>query len=266
MRMVSYKKFYKKEVLEDCWGGEYSIEDMVLSKINHIGYYIRNHGHEEVLYATYDTISSLDENFKKEIADFNLQKEINFYSKKNKDFHIISFGSATQNWVQSKFDANSNLYLIVLKNKKSKVFYLAYKKKDDEAEYDSLFLKYKKKYHILNNYTVKRIEFTSIDDLKNQDLLPKDYSYDDFLDKATVCIPVTLYRKFPKEVVNNLLGSRMAFHTLWNFRKMIKDYSAYTEDAVYLENKDFYSYEKKRKEMFMQLSEYYFDNCSRWWD
>ena len=269
MRMISYKKFYKKEVLEDCWNGDISIEDIVISKINHIGYYLRNHGHEEDLYTTYDVFSSLSENLKKEIVDFNLQKEIAFYPTINKDFSIISFGNATQDWVSQKFGVNSDLYLIVLKDGKSKAFYLAYKKKDGKSKYDDLFLKYKKKYpkSVLNDFSVvKRIEFTSIDDLKCRGLFPQEYSYDDFLKKPTIYVPTTLYGKLPKEVLNKLRGRRMAFHTLWNFRKMLKKYSEYTEDFIYQKNENLEEYEKKRKEMFMQLSEYYYDNSSRWWD
>lgn len=297
------KKHFRREYnalkLADTWNGNYSLFNILDMKLTHMLYNLRKYGCESesyidsaaiVAYGTekdkklvWNSIIQQMKSFSKEgctfIDVFDLSKEVyGKYFKKGAYFKVAT----------TLLDDKRNLLYVEDWNGDNSCgpddnfgingcwFEVTFSEGNASFE-DCLCVTNIKTF--LKDY--KNASFSYIDPLKCND----DKR---LLVHCAIDIPIKLWKKLSPKLMKHIRGNRNKLHSIWKFRKMLRDYQKTCEElddssefdeefknASKIENEverykafnvALENLYKKKKEILRQISDYFVQESEKWWD
>lgn len=292
------KKYIRREYnalkLADTWNGDDSIFNIVDMKLSHMLYNLRKYGCESESYLDSGAIIAYGtEQDKKIIWDSIIRQMMNFSNEGCTYIDVFDF-SEKMYGKESKKGAYFKVSTIPLSSQKNLLYLEDWDGYDSSGVYSCLFevIRDKEKIHDDDCLYVKNLR-SLIKEYENSYFSAVDsFTYENdtekFLIHHAIDIPVELWKKLSPQLMKHIRGSRHKLHSLWNFRKMLRDYRAKCEElddsaeydkefekASKIKNEverykafDFLlekHYEKK-KEIMRQISDYFVEESEKWWD
>lgn len=300
------RKYFRREYnalkLADTWNGDYSIFSILDMKLTHMLYNLRKYGCESESYIDSGAIIAYGtEQDKKIIWNSIIHQMMNFSNEGCTYIDIFDFSKQVYGKYFNK-GAYFKIATIPL-DEKRKLLYLEEWNGDNSYGPDDDFGINKHWFEVtLDSHLDGPSSFedclcitnikTFLKDYKNaafSTINPLDCIGDErFLIHHAVDIPIKLWKQLSPQLMKYIRGNRNKLHSIWKFRKMLRDYQKECEEleessefdeefkkASQIENevKRYKAYTaalenlySKKKEIMRQISDYFVQESEKWWD